>query len=59
MPPEFLFGEQPIVNIMAIAPPARLVKVVGKPRDLISSWTIAAAKAFGQRLFAGDERKDL
>jgi hypothetical protein len=59
VPPKFLFGEKPIVNIMAIAPPARLVKVVGKPSDLIASWTIAAAKVFGQRLFAGDERKDL
>ena len=32
---EFLFGRQPVIEILAIPPPARLVEVVREPSDLI------------------------
>ena len=32
---EFLFGGQPVIEIVAIPPPARLVEVVREPSDLV------------------------
>jgi hypothetical protein len=56
---EFLFGGQPVIDIVAIPPPARLVEVVSEPSNLVPWRAVAAAGVLGHHSFAREGRYDL
>src|SRR5262249_26970189 len=55
---EFLFGEQPVLDVMPILPTTHFVEVVCKPCYLRSGWPFAAGVC-GQPFFARETRKKI
>src|SRR5262252_7242945 len=55
---EFLFGEQPVLEFVAILPATQFVEVVSEAPYLRSGWAFAAGVP-GQRSFAGEARNEI
>src|ERR1700754_4577652 len=56
---ELLFSGQPVVNVLAVVPPARLVEVVCEASDLVPRRALAGAGVLGRHPFARDDRCDI
>src|SRR5215510_4231474 len=55
---QFLFGEQPVLELVAILPTTHFVEVVGEPPYLRRGWAFAAGVS-GQRSFAREARNEI
>src|SRR6266850_8082144 len=53
------FGGQPVIDVVAIFPPASLVKFISKASDLVPCGARAAAGVLGHHSFACEAQRDI